>query len=195
MSRDSGRRSNQNLLYMSIQTCICLQALSDFSKFWFSGMPGALVVELSFVNHKGNVYDLIIERGYLYEEPFPTIPTQKDIDALLHAVVQVLELYTGKYPDRIIRCKPGDNIQTLTFRILLLANNDILCPIFTIQEEGKGRLLPFSEKMETPVLLLKRKPDAHSKPLPVQLTLNTFSRLFGHPVNVRLCEQSQAATS
>lgn len=180
---------------MSIQTCICLQARSDFSKFWFSGMPGALIIELSFVSHKTNVYDLVIERGYLYEEGFPTIPTHKDINSLLHAVIQVLELYTGKYPERTIRCRPGDKIQTLTFRILLLANHDALCPLFMIREEGKGRLLPFRERNDTPVFLLKRKPDAPYKPQPVQLTLNTFSQLFGHPVYVRLCEPAEAAAA
>ncbi|HWB91181.1 MAG TPA: hypothetical protein VG605_04995 [Puia sp.] len=179
---------------MSIQTCICLQAQSDFSKFWFSGMPGALVIELSFVCHKTNVYDLTIERGYLYDETFPTMPTQKDIDALLHAVVQVLELYTAKYPDRTVRCKPGDRIQSLTFRILLLANHDILCPLFTIQEEGKGRLLPFGKDTGNAVFLVKRKPGTQNKPQSTNLTLNTFSELFGNPVHVRLCEGKQLAT-
>ena len=182
---------------MSIQTCIWLQAQSDFSKFWFSGMPGALVIELSFVHHKANVYDLVIERGYLYDEPFPAIPTQKDINALLHAVIQVIELYTGKYPERVVRCKPGDKIQTLTYRVLLLANQDSLCPLFTIQEEGKGRFPPpaaWIDMIDTPTFLLKRKPDMQYKTQPVQLTLNTFSQLFGHPVYIRLCEEVPAAT-
>lgn len=177
---------------MSIQTCICLQARPDFSKFWFSGMPGALVIELSFVCHKANIYDMVIERGYLFEDPFPGPPTQKDINALLFAVIQVLELYTAKYPERTIRCKPGDKIQTLTFRILLLANHDLLGPLFTVQDEGKGRL-PFGKELENAVFMLKRKPGGPSTPQPTQLTLNTFSQLFGHPVSVRLCEPAQMA--
>lgn len=174
---------------MSIQTCIHLQAQTDFGKFWFSGMPGALVIELSFVHHKGNVYDLSIERGYLYEDRFPAIPTQKDIDGLLHAVVQALELYTGKYPDRIIRCKPGDNIQALTFRILMRANYDVLCSLFTIQEEGKGRFLPVGRNVENIVFLLKRRPDSQNKKHPSQVSINTFSQLFGNPVQIRLCDE------
>jgi len=177
---------------MSIQTCIHLQAQSDFSKFWFSGMPGALVIELSFVNHKGNVYDLIIERGYLYDDPFPAIPTPKDINSLLYAVVQALELYTGKYPDRIIRCKPGDRIQALTFRILMRANYEVLCSLFTIQEEGKGRLPPVGRNVENIIFLLKRKPGSQNKKHPSQLSITTYSQLFGNPVHVSLCDERRA---
>lgn len=177
---------------MSFDKCICLQAEPDFSAFWFTlGIRGAVLMEMRFTSEHTDVFDLTLERRYVFEDPHPAFFNEHDIDTLLYAVVQAIELYTGKYPDRSVRCKAGDQIQTTIFRIILRANQEVLAAIFSIDEEDQERFRPFSRKPESPTFLLKRKPDPQRRPHPIQLTLNTHSQLFGNPVFVRLCEQNQ----
>lgn len=135
-----------------------------------------------------NVFDLTLEKRYLFEDPQPAFFNENDVDTLLYAVVQAIELYTGKYPERSVRCKGGDSIQTAIFRIILRTNQEVLAGLFSIDEEGKERFRPFSRRPDNPNFLLKRKPDQQRRPHPIQLTLNTYSQLFGSPVFVRLCE-------
>jgi hypothetical protein len=174
---------------MSYQTCICLQAEDDFSAFWFTlGVRGALLMEMRFTRQRPNVFDLTLERRYLFEDPQPAFFNEKDVDTLLYAVVQAIELYTGKYPERSVRCRAGDDIQTAIFRIILRTNQEILAALFSIDEEAKERFRPFGRRAENPSFVLTRKPDTQRRPHPIQLTLNTHSQLFGNPVFVRLCE-------
>lgn len=189
---------------MSHQTCIILEAQADFSAFWFTlGVRGALLMEMRFTSRQSNVsrqqlnvsrqqlnvFDLTLERRYLFEDPQPAFFNEKDVDTLLYAVVHAIELYTGKYPDRSVCCKAGDQIQTAIFRIILRTNQEILAGMFSIDEERKERFRPFGRRPDDPSFVLKRKPDPQRRPQPVQLTLNTYSQLFGNPVFVRLCEQ------
>ena len=182
---------------MSYQTCICLQAQADFSAFWFTlGIRGALLMEMRFTSQqldvsrqKLNVFDLTLEKRYLFEDPQPAFFNENDVDTLLYAVVQAIELFTGKYPERSVRCKAGDDsIQTSIFRMILLTNQDVLAGLFSIDEEGKERFRPFGRRSGNSSFLLKRKPDPQRRPHPIQLTINTYSQLFGSPVFVRLCE-------
>ena len=181
---------------MSYQTCICLQAQADFSAFWFTlGVRGALLMEMRFTSQQSdvsrqqlNVFDLTLEKRYLFEDPQPAFFNERDVDTLLYAVVQAIELYTGKYPERSVRCKAADDsIQTTIFRMILLANHDILAGMFSIDQEEKERFRPFGRRPDKS-FVLKRKPDPQHGPHSVQLTLNTYSQLFGSPVFVRLCE-------
>jgi len=136
-----------------------------------------------------NVFDLTLEKRYLFEDPQPVFFNEHDVDTLLYAVVQAIELYTGKYPERSVRCKAGDDsIQTTIFRMILLTNHDILAGMFSIDQEGKERFRPFRRRPDHSSFVLKRKPDPQRGPHAVQLTLNTYSQLFGSPVFVRLCE-------
>lgn len=175
---------------MSYQTCICLQAQADFSAFWFTlGIRGALLMEMRFTNQHPNIFDLTLEKRYLFEDPQPAFFNEHDVDTLLYAVVQAIELYTGKYPERSVRCKAGgDSIQTTIFRMILLTNQEVLANMFSIDEEGKERFRSFGRRSDNSSFLLKRKPDPQRSPHPIQLTLNTYSQLFGSPVFVRLCE-------
>jgi hypothetical protein len=177
---------------MSFQTCIFLQAQPDFSSFWFTlGLRGALLMELRFTGRRNEIFDLTIERRYVFEDPQPPFFNEQDVYNLLHAVVQAIELYTGKYPERSVRCRSGDQIQSTIFRIILRSNQDILAAVFSIDQEEKERFRPFSRRPESPTFLLKRKPDPQRKAHPIQHTLNTYSQLFGNPVHIRLCEQNQ----
>lgn len=150
--------------------------------------------QLNVSSQQLNVFDLTLEKRYLFEDPQPAFFNENDVDMMLYAVVQAIELYTGKYPERSVRCKAGDQIQTAIFRIILRTNQEILAGMFSIDEEGKERFRPFDRRPDNPSFLLKRKPDQQRRTHPIQLTLNTYSQLFGSPVFVRLCEHRHASS-
>jgi hypothetical protein len=167
-----------------------LQAKPDFSFFWVSlGVRGALLMEMRFTSKQPNIFDLTLERRYLFEDPQPAFFNEQDVDTLLYAVVQAIELYTGKYPERSVRCKAGDKIQNAIFRVILRVNQDALATLFSVEQEEQEQFRPFGRRHDNPTFVLKRKPDPLRRPQPVQLTLNTHSQLFGNPVFVRLCER------
>lgn len=179
---------------MIFQPCIVLQAQPDFSSFWFTlGLRGALLMELRFTGEHTDIIDLSIDRRYVFEDPYPVFLNEQDVDNLLHAVAQAIELYTGKYPERSIRCKAGDQIQSTIFRMILGTNYDILATVFSIDEEDQDPFRAFGRKPEIPTFLLKRKPDPQRKAHPIHHSLNTYSQLFGNPVHVRLCEQNRVS--
>ncbi len=122
---------------------------------------------------------------------YPFMITPEEADGLLLTIILVIELYTGKYPDRVVRLKGSSEMQGLLFRVILRSQQEILCPLFTIAEEGRIPFFPFRQKGKN-IFLLKRKPDGALKPYPIQLTLDTHSRLFGTPIQVRLHEEMYA---
>ncbi len=178
---------------MTIQTGIHLQAQPDFGAFRFNmGLAGSIRFDLYFTCQRPGIFNLTIEEHMRLGCFYPFMVTPEDADGLLLTIIQVIELYTGKYPDRVVRLRGSTEMQGLLFRIILRSQQEILCPLFTIAEEGKIPFFPFRGRKDNNIFLLKRKPGGALKPYPIQLTLDTHSRLFGTPIQVRLYEELHA---
>jgi hypothetical protein len=152
------------------------------------GLANSIRFDLFFTCQRPGIFNLTIEEHMRLGCFFPCMVTPEDADGLLLTIIQVIELYTGKYPDRVVRLKGSTEMQGLLFRVILRSQLEILCPLFTIAEEGWFPFFPFRQKGRN-IFLLKRKPDGALKPYPFQLTLDTHSRLFGTPIQVRLSEE------
>jgi hypothetical protein len=177
---------------MSIQTGIHLQAQPDFSAFRFNmGFAGSIRFDLFFTCQRPGIFNLTIEEHMRWGSFYPFMVTDEDADGLLLTIIQIIELYTGKYPDRVVRLKGSSEMQGLLFHVILRSQQEILCPLFTIAEEGRIPFFPFRKKGKN-VFLLKRKPGGALKPHPIQLTLDTHSRLYGTPIQVQLYEEMHA---
>ena len=176
---------------MLIQSCTYLHARPDFGLFRFvKGVAGSVILELSFVVKHTGIYDLCVERCQLFNQPIPPLLVDDDVEDLLTTVIQVIELYTGKYPDRTIRLRQNNRLQTTIFRVILDIYRHRLDPMFLIEEQ-KAPFPNLRWKPQSPPMLLKRRPDSVLQAHPIQFTMNTHSRLFGNPVHVRLCEGMQ----
>jgi hypothetical protein len=89
----------------------------------------------------------------------------------------------------VIRLKGGcTKLQTMLFRGMVLAHQDVLRPWFTIEERQRKPMLPFFHNGIASTFILKRRPDASLPAHPVQTFLYTRSRLFGNPVHVSFFE-------
>jgi hypothetical protein len=169
------------------QTCVHLEALPDFSIFQFRvGKLGSIIMQLYFTSQRQDIYDLGIQQG-IDAGLLPTFfLTEQELDGLILTVIGIIELYTGKYPDRVIRLRSGSKLQAALFRIILRFHHEILQPLFAIDKEGRQQFFPFRRPMDSHVFLLKRKPECPSLTPPVRTTLSTRSRLLGNPVHVEL---------
>jgi hypothetical protein len=165
---------------------IFLHAHPVLETFWFVlGETKSLQIQLHFVHRENHLYDLKIERVYVDNTLDPRFFNEKDIDSLLYAVVNIIEIYTGKYPERSLRCEAHDQIQAAIFRIILRANHDIMVKLFSIQAEDKG-VKSTGIRPKNPVFVVKRTVPMQPVIRLAHQMLSTYSQLFGTPVQIRL---------
>jgi hypothetical protein len=174
---------------MSNPTCIQFQADADFSLIRYNtGFGGCADFKLRFMSQQPGIYDASVEyrHNFPHNAYFPL--TENQVEEVLSALIQMIELYTLKYPDRMVRLKGGGNkFQSTIFRVMVLMHRDVLTPLFIIDVQEKKSFLPFSGGGVSTTFTLKRRPDVGMKGHPVQTVLHTQSRLFGNPVHVRVC--------
>ena len=164
-----------------------LQARSDLSLFQFrTGKGGAILIQLRFIVLRSGVYDLCVEQRQFTGIFHPYLFTEEDARGLLGDVIRVIELYTERYPGRIIRLKGNTLLQTALFRVILRVHHELLCPLFVIDKQGERRFFPFRRDTGNSVFLLKRRADSALPVHPVQESVRTRSRLFGNWVHVEL---------
>jgi hypothetical protein len=172
---------------MLTQPYACLHALPDLSLFQFrAGQSGALLIQLRFMLLRSGIYDLCIEQRQFTDVFHPYLFTEEDARSLVGSVIQVIELYTERYPGRIVRLKGNTLLQTALFRVILRVHHDLLCPLFSIDKEGQRRFFPFRRNAGDSVFLLKRRADSSLPIHPIRASVRTRSRLFGNWVHVEL---------
>jgi len=173
---------------MSTPTCVRFEAGPDLSLFRFNtGFAGCAVFQLRFSALPKGIYDASIEYLHCFPGALYIPLTDVQIEELLLVMIQMIELYTLKYPERKIRLKADGQLQTMLFRVMLLVHQDALLPWFTIDEERQRSLISFFRGRDSPTFFLKRRPDT-SQPAPIQTILHTRSRLFGNPMHVQVYE-------
>lgn len=171
----------------NIPACLHFLAEPDLSLFRFNtGFAGCAVFELRFTSRQAGIYDAAVEYIHCFPDTLCTPLTDSQVEELLLVLMQMIEQYTQKYPDRVIRLRGGNRLQAMLFRVMLLIHQDVLRPWFTIDEQERKALLPFFPGRPPSTFLLKRRPDVCLPSHPVQTILHTRSRLFGNPVHIRV---------
>lgn len=169
------------------QSFTCLHALPDLSVFQFrTGQGGFIIIQLRFTILRSGIYDLSIEQCLTASIFHPSLVTDEDAEEILYTVIQIIELYTERYPNRVIRLKGSTDLQAALFRVILRAHHDLLCPLFSIDKEGGRRFFPFRRNAGDSAFLLKRRADSGLPSHPIRASVKTRSRLFGNLVHVEL---------
>jgi hypothetical protein len=175
---------------MTTQPYITLRALPDLSMFQFkAGHNITINVTMRFTPLRSDIYDLCLEQHSLIDASCPFLFTEEDINSLLGSVIQVIELYSERYPGRIIRLKGASFLQSTLFRVILRAHHNLLCPLFSIDKEGKKRFFPFRRSAGDSAFLLKRRADTPLSSPPMRTSVRSRSRLFGNWVHVELQDE------
>jgi hypothetical protein len=167
-----------------------LEAGPDLSLFRFNtGYAGCAVFQLRFSVVEQGIYDATVEYLHCFPGALYIPLTDVQIEELLLVMIQMIELYTQKYPERKVRLKGSSSqLQSMLFSVMLLVHQDILRPWFSIDELPQRSILPFFRCRNSSTYFLKRKPEANLPAHPVQTMLHTRSRLFGNQVHVQVCE-------
>jgi hypothetical protein len=167
-----------------------LQALPDFSAFQFSstGTAGTVVRQVRFSGQKdGRIYHLDLRDLPAGKKSDPALLADNgDMDQVMATVIQIIEIYTERYPRRTIRLKGNTGQKAQLYRAALDKHLPILCPLFLIELEEKLSAPDSGREIDAIAFLLKRKPIPY-------LTFHTFqtiwsgqSRLFGKKVKIEL---------
>ena len=170
-----------------------LQATPDFSTFQFiSPTPTEPVTrQVRFIGQKdGLIYHLDLRDRPDGKKDGPSrIMDIGDMDNVLATLVQIIEIYTERYPRRTIRLKGDTQEKAHLYRMALDHHLDILCPLFIINLEehvADDAEDADDRNIDNIAFVLKRKPIPFLSIHAIQTTWSGHSRLFGRKVTIEV---------
>jgi hypothetical protein len=167
-----------------------LQALRDFSAFQFTsaGKAGSVTRQIRFNGQKDDgIYNLDLRDLPVTKKDDPgKVSDQGDMNTVLATLVQIIEIYTERYPRRSIRLKGDTQEKALLYRMALDHHLDDLCPMFIINLEEHVSTSGDNRSIDNITFLLKRKPIPFLSLHAIHTTWSGYSRLFGKKVTIEL---------
>jgi hypothetical protein len=166
-----------------------LQALRDFSAFQFTsaGMAGSVTRQIRFNGQRdAGIYNLDLRDLPVTKKDDPgRITDQGDMNTVLATLVQVIEIYTERYPRRTIRLKGDTQEKAHLYRFAIDRHLDMLGPLFIINLEE--HISPSGDRsIDNIAILLKRKPIPFLSVHAIHTTWSGHSRLFGRKVTIEV---------
>jgi hypothetical protein len=167
-----------------------LQALRDFSAFQFTsaGLAGSVTREVRFNGQKdAGVYNLDLRDLPVSKKDDPgRVTNQGDMNTVLATLVQIIEIYTERYPRRSIRLRGDTQEKAHLYRVALDRHLNILCPLFIINLEEHVSASDGDRSIDNIAFVLKRKPIPFLSVHAIQTTWSGYSRLFGRKVTIEM---------
>ena len=170
-----------------------LQALRDFSAFQFTstGLAGPVTRQVRFNGQKdAGIYNLDLRDLPVTRKDDPgRVTDQGDMNTVLATLVQIIEIYTERYPRRTIRLKGDTQEKAHLYRMALDHHLDILCPLFIINLEehvADDAEDADDRNIDNIAFVLKRKPIPFLSIHAIQTTWSGHSRLFGRKVTIEV---------
>jgi hypothetical protein len=178
-----------------------LQGTPDFAAFQFTSptLPDPTVRQIRFNAHQG---------GRIYHVEFRSQPVDKKDDAswreskdffcLVLTTIQIIEIYSERYPRRVLRFSGDTALKALVFGTILIRFHHLLAPLFQIETEtpgqgssgGKEQSCPFAGspdgKNGSYAYLIKRKPFPYCSIHTIESSWNGTSRIFNNRFSIEL---------
>lgn len=167
-----------------------LQATPDFSAFQFTseGLSGNVTRQVRFIGQKdGRIYNLDLRDLPAGKNAAPgRVVDIGDTNYVLATLVQVIEVYTERYPRRAIRLMGNTEEKAQLYRAAVERHLDILHPLFIISLEEHNSASQPGQGINSIALLLKRKPIPYFTIHTIHATWSGHSRLFKRKVTIDL---------
>jgi hypothetical protein len=204
---------------MSIAPYTDLQATPDFTTFQFTSptLPEPCIRQLRFNGHQGGrIYHVELRSKPTDKKDDPSWQNSKDFLCVALTTIQIIEIYSERYPRRILRFSGDTTQKALVFGTILVRFHHLLAPLFQIEAEspgpnssvGKERSCPFSggpggyERCNAPTgspggkdrsyaFLIKRKPFPYFSVHTIESTWNGTSRIFNNRFSIGLDKRVQ----
>lgn len=167
-----------------------IQALRDFSAFQFisAGIAGPVIRQVRFNGQRdAGIYNLDLRDLPVTKKDDPgRVTDQGDMKTVLATLIQIIEIYTERYPRRSVRLKGDTQEKAHLYRLALERHLDILCPLFIINLEEHISASNGDRSIDNIGFLLKRKPIPFLSLHTIQTTWSGHSRLFGSKVTIEV---------
>lgn len=175
---------------ISMSPCTAMKALPDFSAFQFTNeeATGPTTREVRFLQKTPDIYNMDI--GNLPEkEELPPGQGNGELNCLMTTLILIIELYTEKYPTRIIRLKGDTTEKARLYRKTLDKYVGSLSSFFEIHLEKDRnffRALRQRDSVDNIAFLVKRKPGWSFTIHTLQTNRCSRSQLFDRAVSVEI---------
>ena len=179
-----------------------LQATPDFAAFQFASptLSEPAIRQVRFNAHQGGrIYHVEFRNQPADKKDEPSWRDSKDFYCVVLTTVQIIEIYSERYPRRILWFSGNTAIKALVFGTILVRFHHLLAPLFRIETEtpgpqgssdGKERSGLFGGspdgKNGSYAYLMKRKPFPYFSIHTVESTWNGTSRIFNNRFSIEL---------
>jgi hypothetical protein len=169
-----------------------MKALPDFSAFQFTSeeAAGPTTREVRFIQKTSDIYNLVIEDVPEDEESPPGGENKNgDINGLMTTLILIIELYTERYPTRIIRLKGDTTEKARLYRKTLDKHVEALSSFFEIHlEKDRNFFRSFRQRdsLDNIAFLVRRKPGWSFTVHTLQTNRCSRSLLFDRAVSVEI---------
>jgi hypothetical protein len=169
-----------------------MKALPDFSAFQFTSeeATGPTTREVRFRQKTPDVYNLDIGDLSAKDELQPGLQNEnRDINFLMTTLILIIELYTEKYPTRIIRLKGDTTEKARLYRKTLDKHVSAMSSFFEINLEKDRnffRAIRHRESLDNIAFLVRRKPGWSFTIHTLQTNRCSRSQLFDRAVTVEI---------
>jgi hypothetical protein len=157
-----------------------LQATPDFANFQFRSptLPEPTVRQVRFIGQQGGqVYHVEFRNKPVEKKDEAAWPDSKDFLCVVLTLLQIIEIYSDRYPRRILRFSGSTTPKALIFGAILTRYPHLLQPLFQIETE-----LP----APSGTFLIKRKPVPYFSIHTVESIWNGTSRIFRNDFSIEL---------
>lgn len=177
-----------------------LQATPDFTTFQFSSPTPSepMIRQVQFNGQPG---------GRFYNVEFRSKPAEKkedsswleskDFHCVVLTTIQILEIYSDRYPRRILRISGNSTPKVRVFGTILTRYSHLLTSLFLVEKEtpqqhrqgGNATCCTFPgglDKNERPDYLITRKPVPFFSIHTIESTWNGSSRIFKSDFTIEL---------
>ena len=169
-----------------------MKALPDFSAFQFTSeeATGPTTREVRFRQKTPDVYNLDIGDLSAKDELQPSLQNEnRDINFLMTTLILIIELYTEKYPTRIIRLKGDTTEKARLYRKTLDKHVSAMSSFFEInleKDRNLFRAIRHRESLDNIASLVRRKPGWSFTIHTLQTNRCSRSQLFDRAVTVEI---------
>lgn len=164
-----------------------LQATPDFANFHFtsSTLPEPTERQVRFISQPGGrIYLVDLRNKPAERKDGPNWPETRDFLVVTCTLIQIIEIYTERYPTRVLRFRADNRIKRLIFSNIALRFGDLLSRLFLLDKDQPDSLQ--SENDPVPVFHIQRKVIPFVAVNTVRSTWNGTSRIFDKPFMVEI---------
>ncbi len=162
-----------------------LEATPDFATFQFTSptLPEPTVRQLRFNGQLkgqqgGRIYNVEFRNKTTDRRDDPSWPDSKDFFSTVLTTLQIIEIYSERYPGRILRFSADSMTKALVFGTILGRFHHLLAPLFDVEVESPGP--------GNPIFQIKRKPLPCFSVSTVESIWNGTSQIFHNRFSIKL---------